>query len=160
MISRSLFVAALLAATACSAEPQAGNAANDSTAATAGKPFVETVVADFDAPWAMTFLPDGRMLVTEKDGRLLLVSADGKVRQTIATLTVDSAGQGGLMDVVLAPDFAQSKRVYLSWSTTGAGGKGVVLARGVLDEANPGAAKLSQIQEIFRATPFVEGNGH
>ena len=81
-------------------------------------------------------------------------------RQTIATLTVDSAGQGGLMDVVLAPDFAQSKRVYLSWSTTGAGGKGVVLARGVLDEANPGAAKLSQIQEIFRATPFVEGNGH
>lgn len=160
MISRSLFVAALLAATACSAEPQAGNAANDSTAATAGKSFVETVVADFDAPWAMTFLPDGRMLVTEKDGRLLLVSADGKARQTIATLTVDSAGQGGLMDVVLAPDFAQSKRVYLSWSTTGAGGKGVVLARGVLDEANPGAAKLSQIQEIFRATPFVEGNGH
>ncbi len=160
MISRSLFVAALLAATACSAEPQAGNAANDSTAATAGKSFVETVVADFDAPWAMTFLPDGRMLVTEKDGRLLLVSADGKARQTIATLTVDSAGQGWLMDVVLAPDFAQSKRVYLSWSTTGAGGKGVVLARGVLDEANPGAAKLSQIQEIFRATPFVEGNGH
>lgn len=160
MISRSLFFAALLAATACSAEPQAGNAASDSTAATAGKPFVETVVADFDAPWAMTFLPDGRMLVTEKDGRLLLVSADGKARQTIATLTVDSAGQGGLMDVVLAPDFAQSKRVYLSWSTTGAGGKGVVLARGVLDEANPGAAKLSQIQEIFRATPFVEGNGH
>ncbi|WP_296218503.1 PQQ-dependent sugar dehydrogenase [uncultured Sphingomonas sp.] len=159
-MSRSLFVAALLAATACSAEPQAGNAANDSTAATAGKSFVETVVADFDAPWAMTFLPDGRMLVTEKDGRLLLVSADGKARQTIATLTVDSAGQGWLMDVVLAPDFAQSKRVYLSWSTTGAGGKGVVLARGVLDEANPGAAKLSQIQEIFRATPFVEGNGH
>ncbi|MDF2496221.1 MAG: dehydrogenase [Sphingomonas sp.] len=160
MISRSPFVAALLAATACSAEPQTGNATNTPTAATSAKPFVETVVADFDAPWAMTFLPDGRMLVTEKDGRLLLVSADGTARQTIATLTVDSAGQGGLMDVVLAPDFAQSKRVYLSWSATGPGGKGVVLARGVLDDSTAGAAKLRQIEELFRATPFVEGNGH
>ncbi len=161
VILRSLFVASLLASTACSAEPQGMSNAGDAPAATTAgaKPFVETVVADFDAPWAMTFLPDGRMLVTEKAGSLLLVSADGKTRSTIATLPVDSAGQGGLMDVVLAPDFATSKRVYLSWSMAGPGGKGVVLSRGVLDETG-GSPKLQQIEELFRATPFVEGNGH
>ena len=158
MIARSLFVATFLAATACSAEPQTSDTA--AVPAPAGKPFVETVVADFDAPWAMTFLPDNRMLVTEKDGRLLLVAADGKSRSTVATLPVDSAGQGALMDVVLAPDFAQTKRVYLSWSAAGEGGKGVVLARGVLDVSTAGAEKLRQIEVLFRATPFVEGNGH
>ena len=61
------------------------------------------------------------------------------------------------MDVVLAPDFARSKRVYLSYSTAGAGGKGVVLARGTLT-GNPGAEQLTGVAELFRATPFVEGN--
>ena len=72
MLRHSLFAATLLlsSAAACSAqEPASGS--------TSAKPFVETVVADFDSPWAMTFLPDKRMLVTEKDGRMLLVSADG-----------------------------------------------------------------------------------
>ncbi len=163
MIARSLFVAGLLAASACSADPQATSApAGTEPAATtnSGKPFAETVVADFDSPWAMTFLPDGRMLVTEKAGQLLLVAADGKSRVTLATLPVDSAGQGGLMDVVLAPDFAQSKRVYLSWSAAGDGGKGVVLARGVLNDAKPGAETLDGVTVLFRATPLVEGNGH
>lgn len=163
MIARSLFAAGLLAASACSADPQAATAPAGTEPAAmtnGGKPFAETVVADFDSPWAMTFLPDGRMLVTEKAGQLLLVAADGKSRLTLATLPVDSAGQGGLMDVVLAPDFARSKRVYLSWSAAGDGGKGVVLARGVLDDAAAGSEKLRQIEVLFRATPLVEGNGH
>ncbi|WBH15236.1 PQQ-dependent sugar dehydrogenase [Sphingomonas radiodurans] len=154
MIHRSLFAVGLVVATACSAEPQAAP-----SAAANAKPFAETVIADFDAPWAMTFMPDRRMLVTEKDGRLLLVTADGKSRATIATLPVDSAGQGGLMDVVPAPDFTTSKRVYLSWSEAGAGGKGVALARGVIEGA-AGAEKLGQVEVLFRATPFVEGDGH
>ena len=160
MIARTLFMAGLVIAGGCSAEPQAGTSEHAAQQAATGKPFAEAVVADFDAPWAMTFLPDGRMLVTEKDGRLLLVAANGGSRSVIATLTVDAAGQGGLMDVVLAPDFARSKRVYLSWSASGEGGKGVVLARGVLDEATQGGEKLRQIEVLFRATPFVEGNGH
>ena len=160
MIARTLFMAGLVIAGGCSAEPQAGTSEHAAQQAATGKPFAEAVVADFDAPWAMTFLPDGRMLVTEKDGRLLLVAADGGGRAVIATLTVDAAGQGGLMDVVLAPDFARSKRVYLSWSENGDGGKGVVLARGVLDDATPGAEKLQQIEVLFRAAPFVQGNGH
>jgi len=144
---------------ACSGSGSEPAAAQTGTTPSGEKPFTETVVADFDAPWAMTFLPDRTMLVTEKDGRLLHVSADGKTSRTIATLPVDSAGQGGLMDVVLAPDFATSKRVYLSYSAGGAGGKGVVLARGTIAGA-AGAETLGQIETLFRASPFVAGDGH
>ena len=122
---------------------------------TGGLPFATREVATFNAPWAMTFLPDGRMLVTEKGGTLLLVSADGTQKTTAATIPVDSAGQGGLMDVVLAPNFASSRRVYLSYSVAGDGGKGVVLARGVLD-----GNRVTGLTELFRATPFVSGDGH
>lgn len=167
MIRRFLFAATLLAtSTACGAEGDgagAGAAPSPSPSATAtsadARPFTVTPVADFDAPWAMTFLPDRRMLVTEKKGALLLVAADGGASRTIATLPVDSAGQGGLMDVVLAPDFATSRHVYLSWSAAGDGGKGVVLARGTLSGA-AGQEQLTRIETLYRATPLVEGDGH
>jgi aldose sugar dehydrogenase len=167
---RVIFPAAALLA-ACN--PQSGAVAQDQpgAAAAAGLPFKVTPVADFDAPWAMTFLPDGWMLVTEKAGSLLLVSPDGNQRHTIATLPVDSSGQGGLMDVVLAPDFAESRHVYLSYSTAGEGGKGVVLVRGQLRDGddvcstnnvcwNEKEPELTGVTELFRASPFVEGNGH
>jgi len=128
-------------------------------AAAAGLPFTVTDVADLDSPWAMTFLPDGRMLVTEKAGQMILLSADGRTRRTVATIPVDSAGQGGLMDVVLAPGFATNRQVYFSYSLAGEGGKGVVLARGVFDP-QPGAERLREIEVLFRATPLVPGDGH
>ena len=78
-------------ATACSAS----TAPAQDAAAVAAKPFTETVMADFESPWAMSFLPDGRLLVTEKAGKLLIVSADAKQIATLATIPgVDSAGQG------------------------------------------------------------------
>ena len=144
-----------------------GNAPAEQNAAasTGGKPFAETVIADFDSPWAMTFLPDGRMLVTEKQGRMLLVSNDGKWRRTVATIPVDSAGQGGLMDVVLSPDFKTSGNIYFSYSVSGQGGKGVILARGALRfpvcvRAPCDSGELDNITTLYRATPLVEGNGH
>ena len=148
-----LTLAAMLIA--CSdAEPTAAQG----TPPTTGMPFKIATVTDFDAPWAMTFLPDGRMLVTEKRGALILASRDGAQKTTVAgTPAVDSAGQGGLMDVVLAPDFARSRMVYLSWSEAGAGGKGVALGRGKL--AADGS-RLEGFATIFRASPYVEGNGH
>jgi len=154
-----LLAALPFALIACTGNAPADDAVQDAPAATA-KPFVETVVADFDSPWALAFLPDGRMLVTEKKGEMLLVSADGKQRQVVATIPVDSAGQGALMDVVLAPDFAQSGRVYFSYSAAGEGGKGVMLARGRLRPDGGTGERLGEIETIFRATPFVEGNGH
>lgn len=124
------------------------------------RPFQTAVVADFEAPWAMTFLPDRRMLVTEKAGQLLLVSADGRQRVQVAGVpAVDSAGQGGLGDVVLHPEFASNGLVYLSASQTGPGGKGVVLMRGRLVESG-GAARLDGLATLFRASPFLDGDGH
>lgn len=124
-----------------------------------GKPFTETVVADFDSPWAMTFLPDGRALITEKDGRLKLWQSDGPVMDVPGVPPVDSAGQGGLMDVVLAPDYATSGKIYFSFSETGEGGKGVALATAKLNTQGT-TPKLDDSQIIFRASPYVEGNGH
>lgn len=155
----TLAAAASLALIACSGSAP-GAAQNSPPTAQASAAFTITEIADFDAPWAMTFLPDGRMLVTEKAGQLILLSADGKTRTVVSGVpsTVDSAGQGGLMDIVLAPGFARNREVYFSFSTAGEGGKGVVLMRATLDAgANP---SLANVREVFRATPFVEGNGH
>jgi len=135
----------------------------------AAKPFVATPVATFEEPWAMTFLPDGRLLVTEKGGRLKLVAADGKAVSEVGNMPrVDSGGQGGLMDAVLHPKFAQNGIVYLSWSESGKGGSGVALGRGKLVEQQvqcirapcPAQARLEGFTTVFRATPFVSGEGH
>ena len=146
-----------------------GQAPITGTQTPAAKPFVATPVATFDAPWAMTFFPDGRMLVTEKDGKLKLVSADGASIIDVGGMPrVDSQGQGGLMDVVLHPKFAENGLVYLSWSESGTGGKGVALGRGKLVTPTimcirapcPQTAGLEGFETIFRASPFVSGGGH
>ena len=122
-------------------------------------PFDTIVIADFDSPWAMTFLPDGRMLVTEKAGQLLLVTPDGKARTAVAGVpAVDSAGQGGLMDVVLAPGYATNHLIYFSYSEKGTAGKGAVLARAKLVDGP--APRLEGVEILHRASPYVEGNGH
>lgn len=159
MSPRAFALPIVALAAACTAP--SGDATAQSPQATGGNPFTTAVVADFESPWAMAFLPDGRMLVTEKAGQLLLVSADGKTRQTVATFPVDAAGQGALKDVVLAPGFAQNRQIYVSGSIKGTGGKGVALWRGTLTEVN-GKTVLADrdLQEIFRATPFVDGDGH
>ncbi|AOF96661.1 PQQ-dependent sugar dehydrogenase [Sphingobium sp. RAC03] len=142
---------------ACSAE----NATGQNAAAPADKPFATATIADFDSPWAMTFLPDGRALVTEKAGEMLLFDPKNGTKIPIAGIpTVDSAGQGGLMDVVLSPGFAQDKMVYFSFSESRDGGKGVALAKGGFAQASDGTTSLTDVQVIFRASPYVEGNGH
>ncbi len=154
---RALLAATALAFFAASASAQTSSAQADASGA---PPFQTAAVADFDAPWAMTFLPDGRMLVTEKDGRLLLVSADGKTQQVVAgTAKVDDAGQGGLMDVVLHPGFAQNGLVYWSYSESGGAGKGVVLSRGKLVVDGDGA-RLDEVQKLLEGRPYVSGDGH
>lgn len=130
-----------------------------SEAASVTRPFVATPVATFDEPWAMTFLPDGRMLVTEKAGRLLLVSRDGKGKAAISGVPeVAYGGQGGLGDVVPHPDFGNNRFVYLSYAEPGEGGrKGAAIARGRLD---PAAARIEGLQVIWRQEPKVTGGGH
>lgn len=155
---RHLALTALpLALIACSADNAVGQ--NSTTSAT--KPFKTSVIADFDAPWAMTFMPDGRMLVTEKAGEMILFDPKNGTRIPVAGIPpVDSEGQGALMDVVLAPDFARNRTVYFSFSEAGQGGKGVALATGAFHQASDGTTKLDDVKVIFRASPYVDGNGH
>jgi glucose/arabinose dehydrogenase len=136
-------------------------AAACSTADDAVWPFTATPVAKFEEPWAMTFLPDGRLLVTEKPGRLLVVTQDGQKSKTVAGLPdVDYGGQGGLGDIVLHPDFGDNGVVYLSYAEAGDDDtRGAVVARGRLQLDDDGGS-LHDMAVIWRQTPKVTGSGH
>ncbi|MFV8816912.1 PQQ-dependent sugar dehydrogenase [Haliea sp. E17] len=123
-------------------------------------PFAVTVKADFDQPWAMTFLPDGRLLVTEKAGTLKLYDDAGVIGEVAGVPDVAFSGQGGLGDVVLHPDFGRNSLVYLSYAEKGAGGYGAAVARGVLQLDSAGGGQLTELQVIWRQVPKVSGAGH
>lgn len=143
-------VAALMAAGGCNevAEVRAG---------VKGNPFVSKPVADFDMPWAMTFLPDGRILVTEKGGRLFIVTQEGRKSAPLSGIPkVADAGQGGLGDVVLHPDFGSNRYVYLSYSEPGPNGTaGTAVGRGKLS-----GNALTGFEVLWRQHPKVTGTGH
>ena len=142
---------------ACSAD----NATGQNSTNSADKPFKTSIIADFDSPWAMTFLPDGRALVTEKKGEMILFDPKNGTKIPVAGIpAVDSAGQGALMDVVLSPTFGTDKAVYFSFSEERDGLKGVALAKGAFNQASDGTTRLDGVQVIFRANPYVTGNGH
>ncbi len=118
---------------------------------------IDTIAEGLENPWGLAFLPDGRMLVTERPGRLNLVSKEGEVSKIGNTPDVVARGQGGMLDVALHPDFAQNRLVYLTYSEAGDGGSGTAVARGKLS----GDGKLLEdVEVIFRQTPKVAGNGH
>ena len=89
--------------------------------ANAELPFDVEPVTSFDEPWALAFLPDGRMLVTEKKGSLFIATADGQKLGVRWVPDVDYGGQGGLGDVALHPDFASNNLIYLSYAESGEG---------------------------------------
>ncbi|MGI9205223.1 MAG: PQQ-dependent sugar dehydrogenase [Woeseiaceae bacterium] len=124
-------------------------------------PFDIQPITSFDEPWAMAFLPDGRMLVTERKGNLLIVNQAGqKTRPISGVPNVDYGGQGGLGDVALHPDFAENGIIYLSYAEGGLGGtRGAAVARAVLNE-NDGRGNLSDVEVIWRQYPKVLGYGH
>jgi len=115
-----------------------------------------TVAEGLEHPWGMSFLPDGRVLVTEKSGRLRIVTADGKVGPALRGVPeVDANGQGGLFDVALDPDFGSNHLVYVSFAEPRQGGNGTAVARGRLGDDG-----LSDVQVIFRQQPTVESGHH
>ena len=125
-------------------------------------PFNATPVAQFNEPWAMTFLPDGRLLVTEKPGRVLIVTQDGDKSDPLPGVPdVDYGGQGGLGDVVLHPDFESNSVVYLSYVEAGEDDtRGAALARGMLTLDDNGGGALHDMTVIWRQDPKVTGRGH
>jgi len=126
-----------------------------------GFPFKVEPVATFNEPWAMTFLPDGRMLVTEKRGRLYVVTQEGEKSKPVKDVPdVDYRGQGGLGDVILHPDFVNNGRIYLSYAESGVGDvRGAAVARGRLVMADNGN-RLENVEVIWRQNPKVTGAGH
>lgn len=116
-----------------------------------------TVASGLEHPWGLAFLPEGRMLVTERPGRLRIVAADGSLSAPVAGVpAVRAAGQGGLLDVALDPEFANNGLVYLSYAEPGAGGlSGTAVARGRLD-----GGSLEDVEVIFRQQPKVDSGHH
>lgn len=126
-------------------------------------PFTSQEVARLDNPWAMTFLPDGRLLVTEKPGRLRLVNvANGQVGTIAGVPPVVHDGQGGLGDVVLHPQFASNRLVYISYAEAGSNGtRGATVARARLTlDASGNGGSLTDLQVVWQQSPKVTGNAH
>ena len=147
----------LLLLAACQAAPAQGPAQKSPTPrAVKTGVRVETVATGLEHPWALAFLPDGRMLVTERAGRLRIVSTNGTVSPPLSGVPeVAAQGQGGLLDVALDPAFATNRFVYLSFSEPGPGGAGTSVARGRLTDAG-----LQDVRVIFQQQPKVSGGGH
>lgn len=125
---------------------------------TSGAPALETVAGGLQNPWSLAFLPDGRMLVTERPGRLRLVSTSGAVSAPLGGVPdVWANGQGGLLDVVLAPDFATSRRLYLSFAEPRDGGAATSVLSARLAED---AGRLENPHVIFRQQPASSGPVH
>jgi glucose/arabinose dehydrogenase len=124
-------------------------------------PFDVETITSFDEPWAMAFLPDGRMLVTEKKGSVRIVSQDGETNKGVRGVPdVNYGGQGGLGDVAIHPDFADNGVLYLSYVESGVGNtRGAAVARAVLNEGER-STTLSDVDVIWRQYPKVVGYGH
>lgn len=134
---------------------------NGGAAPATNRDFTTTQVAQFDSPWAMTFLPDKRVLVTEMSGTLRLYDPASNTTGTVSGVPpVGHAGQGGFGDVVLHPDYANNKLVYISYVELGDGGRGSAVARAKLALNDKGGGALEGLEVIWRQSPKKRGNGH
>jgi len=131
----------------------------------ASLPFNMTIVANFELPWRIAFLPDGRMLVTEKVGPIWLVSQRGEKMPVGNTPPVYWQGQNGMLGVFLSPHFATDQSIYLTYCEPGDYGCGLVLARAKLNTAGPAAgpgatgtaARLENLEVLWRQLPKGKG---
>jgi len=148
---------------ACSGtDAPAASAASAAAAVRIANAFVATPVAEFQEPWAMTFLPDGRLLVTEKKGALKLLDVGTRRIGNIAGVPeVSYGGQGGFGDVILHPAYASNSIVYVSYSEAGnAGTNGAAVARARLTLDDNGGGRLQDLKVIWRQVPKVNSGGH
>jgi glucose/arabinose dehydrogenase len=136
----------------------AAPAAAQTFPSSAGDLKVETVARGLDHPWAIAFLPNGRMLVTERPGRLRIVARDGTLSAPVAGVpAVRASGQGGLHDIALDRDFASNRTIYFCFAESAQGGGRTALARARLDDG--AAPKLTDVKVIFRQEgPLSSGN--
>lgn len=145
------------AAAAAAPKPAPKQATTHAVPSDLGPLQVTEVASGFEHPWAVALLPDGGFLVTERPGRLRRVGADGAISAPLKNVPeVWAQGQGGLLDVVLAPDFAASRRIYLSYAEPGPDGSaGTAVATATL-----GADALDEVKRIYQQQPKLVGPNH
>ncbi len=149
-------LSALGAACARTLDPEAQAIQSPTPQSTPNVVRVETVASGLEHPWGLAFLPDGRMLVTERPGRLRIVETNGTLSAPLSGVpTVAASGQGGLLDVALDPDFASNQLVYLTYAEPGTGGASTAAARARLS-----GSALVDLQVIYSQRPKVSGGGH
>ena len=145
---------------ACGAQQPGGTAAKAAqpqTAATQDGIRVTTIASGLEHPWAVAPLPDGGFLVSERPGRLRRVSAGGEISAPLSGVPeVWARGQGGLLDVVLAPDFASSQRIYFSYAEPGPDGTAGTAAA----YATLGRDAIDDVHVIYRQVPKLDGGNH
>lgn len=156
-MTRSLLLLALVPPVlGCQSRPSGPAQGSPQPGSTSGVVIVETVATGLENPWGLAFLPDGRMLVTERPGRLRIVTQAGVVSAPLAGVpAVYARGQGGLLDVAIDPRFTENRLVYLTYAEAGEGGAGTAAGRGRLTDAG-----LENFQVIYRQRPKLEGGGH
>lgn len=126
--------------------------------ATTGTLSSAVIASGLENPWGLAALPDGRWLVTEKPGRLRIVGSDGQIGAPIAGVpVVDAKGQGGLLDVILGPDFARDRMIYFSYAQPREGGNGTAVARARLSDDG---TRLENLQVIFQVAQTYDGDKH
>jgi len=151
VLARSLFVSLLIVGTgACQDAKHVGPSGETKVAITA-------VASGLEHPWSLAFLPDGRMLVTERSGRLRYVGKDGALSEPVAGVpAVYAKGQGGLLEVILDPEFAKNSVIYLCYAEPGDGEKnGTAVARARLD-----GQRVSDLKVIFQQQPKFASSHH
>ena len=141
---------------ACDARAQGPAPASPQPRATDGVIRTEVVAQGLERPWSLAFLPDGRLLVTERPGRLRIVTREGQLSEPLSSVPeVNARGQGGLLGVALSPSFAQDQLMYFSYAEIGPDGAGTAVARGRL-----AARGLEGVQVIWRQQPKVVGSNN
>ena len=155
LVTATLTAAILLAASLLIATGTRGE--DTSFASSAGPLEVQTIASGLAHPWALAFLPDGRMLVTERSGRIRIVTAEGQLSPPLKGVPeVFATGQGGLLDIVTDKSYAQNKTVYFCFAERTSGGGRTAVARAKL---NDGGGRLDEVKIIFRQEgPLSSGN--
>lgn len=157
---RALSLAMCLFATAPLINVSTVNAQPLSINTQAGNIQINTIAQGLENVWGMAFLPDGNMLVTERAGRMRIVSAAGKISEPLSGLPpIVAKGQGGLLDVVLAPDFASSHKIYFSYSEPGEG-KQKNLNSTAVSFATLNGNTLENVTRVFSQQPKIDSSHH
>lgn len=152
-----LLSVALLSFSSCSKNEQAEEPFTGEVIESENQKFgTETITDQLSNPWGIAFLPDGRILITERNGEIRIVKEGKLLEEKVANVPeVYAQGQGGLMDIKLHPGYATNGWIYLTYAKPGQDGGGTTLARAKLDGNN-----LTELEELFSAQPFTSSGVH